>query len=68
MAEKITIISDIVDLKRWVQDRSNDAFTVGELNTICDAINMESPPYGTDWQAHLDTLPEDLAELIWGEN
>lgn len=60
-------MTTVRDLRNWVDSVtcSWDDRTDADVETIVDVIrSMDRPAWGTDWREFLDSLPENLADLL----
>lgn len=62
----MTTITTVRDLRNWVHaatcnwhNRDEDMF-----NRLVDAIAADSPDWGDDWSEYLDSLPDNLADML----
>lgn len=62
LTRRICIISSLNDLRNWVDNRTAD----DEVDAIADAIRdtCDCPAWGDDWSEFLESLPDDLGELL----
>lgn len=60
-----TIINSVNDLRTWVDPRV-EWESVEERDAVIDAIrrDMRRPALGLDWSEYLDSLPDNLLDLL----
>ena len=52
------------DLRNWIWERISDA-TEADIESITNAIQADDHPrWGNDWTEYLESLPENLHEVI----
>lgn len=62
----MTCISDVRTLRQWVNDRVGAGTTAAEIDDIAMIVRIiaNRPRWGTDWSAFIETLPDNLTEML----
>lgn len=62
----MTILSNITDLKNWLNDRVNAETSEAEIEQAARSIQRDSdrPNWGTDWSEYLEAV--DIEAIIVG--